>query len=303
MRQLEECPVCCSRSIRFDYSAPTTRTYLDSRLWSVWQCTSCTHGFMNPQPSWEELTPYYSAEYDPYDPSSGSTENDEATIERARNKGTLRHIPLPLKSKRLLDVGCGGGFFPRIAKKLGATVEGLEPSRHGAEQARKSGIKVFNGTLEQFLAGGNSGPFDIITANHVVEHVSSPVMTLSLMRRLLAPGGYIWIAVPNGGYSIARKLGGNWVSTDLPYHLMQFTPDSIRLAGTLAGLEVRRQVTESVPQFVAGSLRLYLRYRWKIPRRLTNHLGLIDSVWAPRFAKRMDAERSGEAILTEFVSS
>src|SRR6266850_225454 len=300
MRQLENCPVCRSAAISYDYSAPTTRSELDKKTWSVWRCGDCTHGFMNPQPSWQELAPYYSSSYEAYDPSHGSIEDDERSIERAKREGKLRHVPLST-GKRLLDVGCGAGFFLRVAMKLGADVEGVEPSVHGAAEARKSGIKVFNGTLEQYVATGIKQPFDVITANHVIEHVPNPVETLTLMKGLLAPRGYIWIAVPNANYSLARKLCGRWHSTDLPYHLMQFSPESIARAGRSAGLKVQSQTTESIPSIVAGSLRLYLRYRWWIPRRLTTSFAFIDRAWAPRFAKKADTLCGGEAVLTEFV--
>lgn len=301
MQALQNCPVCRSTSIRYDYTAPTTRPEIDSRTWTVWRCGQCTHGFMNPQPSWEELAPYYASSYEAYDPSHGSVEDDEATVERARAEGKLRHIPLPTH-KRLLDIGCGAGFFLRVARKLGAIVEGVEPSVYGAEPARQSGLSVFRGTLEEYVARSNGERFDVITANHVIEHVPRPVETLSIMKRLLAPGGYIWTAVPNADYWISRKLRGYWHSADLPYHLMQFSPRSIAAAGRLAGLELRHQETESLPRIVAESLRLYLRYRWWLPRRLTSHIGLIDRVWAPRFARRMDGCCSGEAILTEFIA-
>ena len=68
MRRLCTCPVCGSENIRHDFTAPTTRQ-TDMRQWKVDRCETCSHGFMNPQPSWDDLAPYYSKEYDPYDPS------------------------------------------------------------------------------------------------------------------------------------------------------------------------------------------------------------------------------------------
>lgn len=257
---------------------------------------------MNPQPSWDDLEFYYNNAYEAYDPMHGSGANDEQEIERAKLTGSFRHIPLP-SGMRLLDVGCGGGYFLRITAKLGAIAEGVEPSRYAAEVAWKQGLRVFHGTLESYADEAPSGTqFDIITANHVVEHVPRPVETLCEMKRLLAPGGFIWIAVPNAAYPICRSLKGLWHSTDLPYHLMQFTPASISEAGRQAGLKIRRQYTESLPRNVAASLGQYLRYRWKLPRRFTQRLRFLDavSVW---YARRADRKCAGEAILTEFVPS
>ena len=50
----------------------------------------------------------------------------------------------------------------------------------------------------------------------------------------------------------------------------------------------------------AASLRLLLRHRYYLPRRLTHRIGLIDTCFAPRTARKMDAQTAGEAILAEF---
>jgi 2-polyprenyl-3-methyl-5-hydroxy-6-metoxy-1,4-benzoquinol methylase len=256
---------------------------------------------MNPQPSWEDLQFYYDETYGAYDPRHGSQLDDEEEIARAKRRGRFRHIPLPT-GKRLLDVGCGGGLFLRISKKLGAIEQGVEPSAYAADQAQKQGLRVFCGTLESFAEQTPADvKFDIITASHVLEHVPEPVATLRTMRRFLAPQGFIWIAVPNASYPICRALKGFWHSSDLPYHLMQFTPSSLAEAGRRAGLRMRRRSTESLPSAVAASLGQYLRYKWMLPRRLTQSLGILDPM-ARWYAQRADAKAEGEAIMAEFVA-
>ena len=230
----------------------------------------------------------------------GAQENDDRDVEQAEETGIFRHIPVP-RNMRLLDVGCGGGYFLRIAKRLGAIEQGVEPSEYAAGIAQQQGLNVFCGTLEEFAATNiDSAKFDVVTANHVIEHVPNPVETLQAMKQLLAPNGFIWIAVPNAAYPINRAIKGRWHSADLPYHLMQFSPSSIAQAGRQAGLKLRRQYTESIPSIVEGSLGQYFRYRWMLPRRLTTKLGLLGPIsrW---YAKRVDRVSNGEAIITEFV--
>jgi SAM-dependent methyltransferase len=255
---------------------------------------------MNPQPSWNELQPYYNEGYDPYDPNHGTDSADAQVVQQAEQTGKIRHICIP-RGKRLLDVGCGAGWFLRISKKLGATVQGVEPSEYAASVAVKQGLNVFCGTIEQFVAQTDQ-KFDVITSNHVVEHVPDPVATLTAMRGLLAPGGTIWIAVPNAAYPISKALKGLWHSSDLPYHLMQFSPSSMSKAGELAGLKVKKRETESIPRIVEASLGQYLRYKWMLPRTLTQETGALRGVsrW---YAKRSDQRKIGEAILTEFSAS
>jgi 2-polyprenyl-3-methyl-5-hydroxy-6-metoxy-1,4-benzoquinol methylase len=297
VKLVSSCPICNSLAHSSVFAAPTTRGQ-DSRLWKVSECTECGHQFMNPQPSWEELQPYYDEGYSAYDPNRDTGANDEETVTAAREAGSFRYLPLPT-GKRLLDVGCGAGTFLRISKKLGAIEQGVEPSEYAAGIARRQGLNVFCGTLEEFAAT-TADRFDIVTSHHVMEHVPNPIETLKGMKSLLAPGGFIWIAVPNAAYSLARALKGKWHSADLPYHLMQFSPQSIARAATEAGLRIRHQRTQSIPHLVEASLGQYLRYRWMIPRRLLANTKASKRL-AQWYADRSDAAGNGEAIITEMV--
>jgi SAM-dependent methyltransferase len=230
----------------------------------------------------------------------GAKYSDDEEVKRALETGVIRFIKVPA-GLRLLDVGCGGGWFLRICKKLGADVHGVEPSPHGAEISRRQGLNVFHGTLDEYADRQDTATkFDVITANHVLEHVPDPVATLAIMKQLLAPGGYIWIAVPNAAYPIARALKGQWHSSELPYHLMHFCRQSMTEAGRRAGLRVRNQLTESATPHVAASIASFLRIRFYIPYRLTIRSRVIHAI-AQRYATRADSRTMGEGLLTEFV--
>lgn len=296
MRTLTSCPVCTSKGLKFAFQAPTTGGQ-DERLWSASECKDCGHQFLNPQPSWDDLAPYYNESYAPYQADHGTESGDELLLREARRTGTIRHIPIPV-GKRLLDAGSGAGSFLRLATKLGVTCEGIEPSEHAANIARSQSLKVFTGTIEEFAAQ-TSEQFDVITSHHVIEHVPAPVETLTAIKKLLAPGGYAWIAVPNAAFAPARAIKGRWHAADLPYHLMQFCPQSLRLAGERAGLKVRSVRSSSIPHLVEVSLAQYLRFKWLVPRRLTQGTGMLKPL-ANWYARRADAEAIGEAIIVEF---
>jgi 2-polyprenyl-3-methyl-5-hydroxy-6-metoxy-1,4-benzoquinol methylase len=298
MRQLSACPVCGSERIRHELDAPTTRG-IDQKVWRIDRCEDCTHGFVNPQPTWDELEAYYTASYDAYDPSHGAAGSDDVVVEKARRDGEFRHVRVS-QGTRLLDVGCGAGFFLRIAARLGAEVQGVEPSALAADRARESGIPIFTGTVEHYAQSSGNRQFDLITANHALEHTPDPVRTLEVMKGLLAPGGMIWIAVPNADSTFSRRLRSRWYVLDVPFNLMQFTMQSLSRAGQLAGLQVLSVRTYSLPASTAASLRELLRRHYLIPKRVTLRIGLIDTVVAPRLARRHDRQSRGEAIIAEF---
>lgn len=295
MDTLAECPVCDSADLGLRCFGRTTRNPSDPAEWRVAECRSCGLGFLNPRPSWQELEPYYSAQYAAYSHSHGAKADDEAVIAEARRTGRFRHIPIP-EGKRVLDVGCGGGYFLRICSKLGATVQGIEPSPIAAEQARSQGIPVHYGMIDTLTTRMR---YDVITASQVLEHAPDPVAMLAKMRLLLAPGGMIWLAVPNADCCWAKVLGWKWDGADLPYHLLHFGSRSMETAAKRAGLSIARLYTHSKPSIVAFSYRTYLRNRYGVPKKLSALVVTPERVTA--MGRRMDAQNVGDTLITELT--
>ena len=303
MRNLSRCPVCGSEDLEFRYEGKTNRRPVDPARWQVSGCRRCEHGFMHPQPTWDELRVYYNEEYDPYVRNHGAQGDDDSKIvSQAHASGTFRHIAVPT-GKRLLDVGCGAGWFLRICKQMGADVYGIEPSEFGAHRCREAGLEVYNGMVEDYLDQyGSERKFDVITANHVIEHAADPVRTLRGMKSLLAPGGMLWISVPNAKCFFSRVLGSEWHSTDLPYHLQQFSNTSLELAGAKAGLTVHRVYTYSLPGATAESLRYLFRRRILLPQRFSMKIGFLNNFVASKVAAYLDGNCDGEATIAEFAA-
>lgn len=203
---------------------------------------------------------------------------------------------------KLLDVGCGGGSFLRVARELGAEVAGVEPSDAGVNASRACGLDVFHGTLDDYVEDHEgAASFDLITANHVIEHAPDPVRTLSQAGRLLSAGGVIWIAVPNSECTAARALGWRWHSADLPIHLMHFSRSSIEAAIRRAGLQIRRIESYSLPRGVRGSLAQILRHKLMMPGRIAHWLSSRGFAhrYAERVGQRWDRTCDGEALLVQ----
>ncbi|MEG4284791.1 class I SAM-dependent methyltransferase [Microcoleus sp. A006_D1] len=295
MQQLTNCPVCDSPKISFRNQVGNCERPKEPLHWSLFGCDDCGLGFLNPQPSWQELIPYYPPDYLCY---NTHVDDEDAVVEEAKRRGEYRHIPVPA-GKRLLDVGCGGGSFLQVLKKLGVEVKGVEPGESAAAAARDSGLDVFTGTLEEYIAqNGTEKKFDVITCSHVLMATPSPAQTLDCMRQLLAPDGYIWVSVPNLDCESARLLGWRWHSAYFPRNIIQFTPKTLSKAGEVAGLVIRRQSTYSFPAAVAYSLCLRWRHRWFLPHKISSRL--LSENYLQQAAKELDSRGEGEAILMEF---
>jgi 2-polyprenyl-6-hydroxyphenyl methylase / 3-demethylubiquinone-9 3-methyltransferase len=95
------------------------------------------------------------------------------------------------QGKRVLDVGCGGGLLAEALAREGAAVTGLDPSEKSLEAARahaaKAGLRIsyVRGTAESLP----DGPFDLVMAVDVLEHVADLERAVAEMARVLAAGG------------------------------------------------------------------------------------------------------------------
>jgi len=104
---------------------------------------------------------------------------------------------------RLLDVGCGlGTHTKQFAKSVGTQdVTGLE-MRH-----QDVSFELVVGYIDDGLPFKNES-FDVVTASHIIEHVTNTDLLVQEMYRVLKPKGYTVIATPNlaSGKTIAQLL-------------------------------------------------------------------------------------------------
>ncbi|MBX9595765.1 MAG: class I SAM-dependent methyltransferase [Roseomonas sp.] len=130
----------------------------------------------------------------------------------------------------LLDIGCGTGTTLVEAQALGWTVLGLEPGRAAAAVARdrlgpKGRDRVIEGYFPDDLPAAERR-FDAIAILDVLEHFVDPVAFLGTIRRHLAPGGRLFVQVPNWD-SLLVQLEGTASSVICTGHWSHFTPATL----------------------------------------------------------------------------
>lgn len=102
-------------------------------------------------------------------------------------------LNLDSKSVRLLDVGCGAGYFLSVLKDKGVESKGLEVAPHLVEYCKKMGLNVFsNGLSEE-----EDESYDVITLFDVIEHLSDPIVFFKNIRKKLKNNGYCIVFTPN----------------------------------------------------------------------------------------------------------
>jgi SAM-dependent methyltransferase len=97
----------------------------------------------------------------------------------------------------VLDLGCGDGRLTARLAETGARVTGVDRSRIALERAREAHPEL---ELAAPSPDGGlpfaDGWFDVVVCINVLEHVADTQRFLSELRRVLAPAGFLALAVP-----------------------------------------------------------------------------------------------------------
>jgi len=115
----------------------------------------------------------------------------------------FRRLLSPDNTKRLLEVGAGGSIWlPYFARRFHFHVYGIDFSKNGCEAARRnlssSGERGEIVCADFFGVGPEWDDFfDVVFSNGFIEHFEDPKITLTLMKKVLKPGGLLITVIPN----------------------------------------------------------------------------------------------------------
>lgn len=214
-------------------------------------CETCGLIRTDPMPTDAELDSYYGGEYRLDYQFAISKTPPRFHLRRSQRDAEARLAllqPALEGSRRVLDFGSGSGEFLALAAKAGHEVQGIEPGESFAAFARETyGVAVQSKVWQQVDFAPAS--FDVISANHVLEHLREPVSALKRMSEWLAEDGVLFVSVPNA-------LGRRRHSFQHFHfaHVYNFTPQALIWAGLVAGLEPD-------PRFINAGTTIVFRKR------------------------------------------
>ena len=199
-REMTRCPFCDSdgpwqmaiQPMRSEEVAVYER---DETRYSLCHCGGY---FQNPMPTNDSIEEFYRSMY--------RTVCPQLSPSKKRAKRILPHLPQTVGS--MLDVGCALGAFIQLAKASGWEVSGVEPDEDSRGQAKQFG------DIYQSLDKVDRA-FDLVSAIHVLEHISDPMAFLGQLAELVSPGGEMLVVVPRYEY--------------LPPHLLAMGGEQIRM--------------------------------------------------------------------------
>jgi 2-polyprenyl-3-methyl-5-hydroxy-6-metoxy-1,4-benzoquinol methylase len=156
----------------------------------------------------------------------------------------LRNVAGGQRPLRLLEVGCGYGFFlKQFADNPGVEATGIEVSLPAVEHARQYVPTVIHGSVEEMAVAEQ---FDCAAAFEVIEHLFDPRAFLAKVAQLLRPGGHFLLTTPDIGNWWFAVLGRRWPAIHAASHNHYFRRTTLSAMAEAAGFKVvkirRRQI-------------------------------------------------------------
>jgi SAM-dependent methyltransferase len=126
----------------------------------------------------------------------------------------LRFLPEKGGARRVLDLGCTGGYLSSILVERGFQVVGIDLPGSGRGDFPAGG-RFLAADLDAGLPELSSR-FDFVLCGDVLEHLKNPLRLLLQIRSALAPGGVLVASLPNSGHFYFRLnvLAGRFPAQD-----------------------------------------------------------------------------------------
>jgi 2-polyprenyl-3-methyl-5-hydroxy-6-metoxy-1,4-benzoquinol methylase len=189
--------------------------------------------------------------------------------ERVRMMGDYLRLPNG-RPPRYLDVGCSTGFVVEAARDKEWEAIGIDLNPSAIEFGRSRGLDLRTVPLEE--AGFAPRTFDAVSLFDVLEHLLDPRRTLSACADLLAPGGILFLYVPNFDSASRLLMGPNAHFIWPTHHLNYYTPTTIR------DLMLRHSLTPELIVTEGLDIEDYIWYRREVLNRDADGLSEIADV-------------------------
>jgi len=225
MVKLDICPVCGNECFEVVYQLEVAMV----------RCQHCSLVFLNPQPRIEHQA-FYDESY--YRGSSDKKEDgdNEDVLERDKVQVRLEACQAVVDKVMQykpqvgswLDLGCGPGFLLSQVHDRGWQATGLDSSPFAPQFAKDQfGLEdVHTGLIEDVNFKGKQ--FDVISMQHVIEHLYEPLPTMSAILKLLKPGGILYLETPDIESGSAKRDGKDWLHIKIPEHVLYFSEATLK---------------------------------------------------------------------------
>src|SRR3984893_641393 len=165
--------------------------------YNVALCRRCGFVYADPAATQRDYDRFY-CEWSKYDDSATASGSGVSPFDAARLSTTASGIAraLPSRAASILDAGCAtGGLLTPLRDQGFTAVAGIDPSPRCAAACHDRGFEAYVGSISS--APAHLPKFDCVVFSHVLEHVYDIPAFFTAARRLLAPGGCVYLETPD----------------------------------------------------------------------------------------------------------
>jgi glycosyltransferase involved in cell wall biosynthesis/SAM-dependent methyltransferase len=271
--------LCSSRNASLVLSGVYHRLGPPNYQFQILRCADCSLLRTHPKPSSIGCCCNDSDTHE--GPSATDQFKDPVHLERAK------WIASYISCGEVLDIGSDTGKFLEVMEGLGNYCgTGVETSKSAAEYGKSKGRRIHNSDLMK--VGFPSQIFDVVTLFHVLEHIENIEGVLREIYRIMKPGGYLFVIVPNYKGLMARIRKEQWAGYFPQEHFWHFDRQ------TFTAYLTNDRLFEPIRITTRGSSEEFLSTGWKgmlvnvtfVLQKVLNRGGTIEGVFRkPRISR------------------
>ena len=153
------------------------------------------------QTGWGEIAQEYAESYT----------HDADSYHAAVIMPNLMRLVNPREGQRILEVGCGDGYFADAFAKKGAAVTGsdIAPEMIEKARARNAGITWHAASADQ-LAFAKDASYDAVVVVLAIQNIENLAGAISEASRVLVPGGSLFMVLNHPAFRIPKRSFWGW---------------------------------------------------------------------------------------------
>jgi 2-polyprenyl-3-methyl-5-hydroxy-6-metoxy-1,4-benzoquinol methylase len=206
-----DCPVCGSEQGNYLFQ---------KQGFPFNRCQDCSHVYVSPRVK-EDVQHHILENVDGL-----NMEDKYLEAQRLYAESICHLLSLKVSGARMLDIGFGHGYLMHMARAYGFEVYGIDAAQAHVDQMQPLlGSRVAHCVLGQSPIPWDS--FDVVVMSHILEHMPYPRASLEEVSRIMNPGGFLFIAVPDIDSTLFKIFGKHWDVINPLVHYQYFSGASL----------------------------------------------------------------------------
>jgi len=205
------CPVCQSNQGKFLFQ---------KQGFPFNRCQNCSHVYVSPRVT-ENVQHHILENLD-----NLNMEDKYLEAQRLYAESICHLLSLKVSGARMLDIGFGHGYLMQMARAYGFEVYGIDAAQAHVDQMQP----LLGSRVAHCILGRSPIPwdsFDVVVMSHILEHLPFPRASLEEVRRIMNPGGFLFIAVPDIDSMHFKIFGKHWDVINPLIHYQYFSGSSL----------------------------------------------------------------------------